>query len=61
MIFISATLLMMLFAAIVLPSIVCGRKGEAEVVSSEKAVDAEDVEREEVEEEEPEDSEESEE
>jgi len=61
MIFISATLLMLLFAAMVLPSIVCGKKGEAAVVSSEKTVDAEDVERDEEVEEEPENSEDTEE
>ena len=61
MIFVSATLLMILFAAIVLPSVVCGRKGEAAVVSSEKTTEVEEVEREEEVEEEPEDSEETEE
>ncbi|MHA1907466.1 MAG: hypothetical protein ACW98Y_09250 [Candidatus Thorarchaeota archaeon] len=60
MIFVSAALVLVLLIALVLPSVVCGKKSDASVVSSAKKTDTNGIEKEEVpeEEEETEDSDE---
>jgi hypothetical protein len=54
MIFASAALVLVLLVALILPSVVCGKKSDAAVVSSAKKADTNGVEMEEVPEEETE-------